>query len=79
MLTIFAIQQEMMTGQYHTGPTDEKLWTRYDACEDFAGQLAAHASRKMFGFGLSLDNALSRVEKGVKTKASANGISLLPR
>ncbi|MDR6469403.1 hypothetical protein J2777_003131 [Paraburkholderia graminis] len=55
-------------GRYYTGLTDEELWTRYDACEDLAGQLAEYASRKMSASGLSLDDALERVEKGLKAK-----------
>ena len=55
-------------GRYYTGLTDEELWTRYDACEDLAGQLAEYASRKMSAPGLSLDDALGRVEKGLKAK-----------
>lgn len=56
-------------GRYHTGLTTEELWTRYDACEDLAGQLAEYASRKMSASGLSLDDALERVEQGLKAKA----------
>jgi len=58
-------------GRYHTCLTDEELWTRYDACEDLAAQLAAYASRKMSAPGLSLDDALGRVEKGLKAKVGA--------
>lgn len=60
-----------MGGRYHAGPTDEESWARYDVCEDFAGQLAGYASRKMSASGLSLDNALERVEKGLKAKVGA--------
>lgn len=60
-----------MDGRYYTGLTDEELWTRYDACEDLAGQLAVYASRKMSASGLSLDDALGRVEKGLKAKVGA--------
>lgn len=60
-----------MDGRYHTGLTDEELWTRYDACGDLAGQLAEYASRKMSASGLSLDDALGRVEKGLKAKVSS--------
>lgn len=60
-----------MDERYHTGLTDEELWTRYDACEDLAGQLAGYASRKMPASGLSLDDALRRVEKGLKVKVSS--------
>lgn len=55
-------------GRYHTGLTDEELWTRYDACEDLAGKLTEYAARKMSVSGLSLDDALGRVEKGLKAK-----------
>jgi len=55
-------------GRYYTELTDEELWIRYDACEDLAGQLAEYASRKMSASGLSLDDALERVEKGLKAK-----------
>ncbi len=55
-------------GRYHTGLTGEELWARYDGCEDLAGQLAQYASRKMSASGLSLDDALGRVEKGLTGK-----------
>lgn len=67
-----------MDGRYHTGLTDEELWTRYDACEDLAGQLAGYASRKMSASGLSLDDALGRVEKGLKAKVSAGQWDISP-
>lgn len=57
-----------MAGRFYSGLTDEELWTRYDACENLAGQLAEYASRKMSASGLSLDDALGRVEKGLKAK-----------
>ncbi|WP_244133731.1 hypothetical protein [Burkholderia gladioli] len=60
-----------MDGRYYTGLTDEELWTRYDACEDLAGQLAEYASRKMSASGLSLDGAIGRVEKGLNAKVGA--------
>lgn len=59
-----------MDGQYRSGLTDEELWTRYDGCEDLAGQLAQYASGKMSASGLSLDNALERVEKGLRAKVT---------
>jgi hypothetical protein len=58
-------------GRYHTVLTDEELWIRYDACEDLASQLAEYASRKTSASGLSLDEALERVEKGLKAKLGA--------
>jgi hypothetical protein len=58
-------------GRYHTGPADGELWTRHDGCEDLAGQLAQYASRKMSESGLSLDDSLGRVEKGLKAKVGA--------
>lgn len=58
-------------GRYHTGLTDEKLWMRYDACEELCGQLAEYATGKMSASDLSLDNALERVEKGLKSKVGA--------
>jgi hypothetical protein len=58
-------------GRYHAGLTDEELWTRYDVCEDHAGQLAEYASRKMSALGLSLDDALQRVGKGLRAKVGA--------
>lgn len=61
-----------MDGQYYTGLKDEELWTRYDVCEDLASQLAGYASRKMSASGLSLDDALGRVEKGLETKVGTS-------
>ncbi|MET3232604.1 UNVERIFIED_ORG: hypothetical protein ABIC54_004809 [Burkholderia sp. 1263] len=58
-------------GRYHTGLTDEELWTRYDVCEDRAGQLAEYGARKMSASGLSQNDALERVEKGLKAKVGA--------
>jgi hypothetical protein len=58
-------------GRYHSGLADGELRTRYDGCEDLAGQLAEYASRKMSASGLSLDDALGRVEKGLKAKVGA--------
>jgi hypothetical protein len=55
-------------GRYLSGLTEDELWARYDGCEDLAGQLAEYASRKMSASGLSLDDALGRVEKGLKAK-----------
>jgi hypothetical protein len=60
-----------MAGRYHSGLTDEELWTRYDACDNLAGQLAEYASRKMFASGLSLEDALGRVTKGLEVKVGA--------
>lgn len=60
-----------MDGRYYSGLTDEELWTRYDACEDLARQLAEYASRKMSASGLSLDGAIGRVEKGLNAKVGA--------
>lgn len=61
-----------VSGRYHTGLTDEELWTRYDVCEDLAGQFAEYASRKMSVSGLLLDEALGRVQKGLKAKVGAS-------
>ncbi|WMY07292.1 hypothetical protein [Paraburkholderia phenoliruptrix] len=58
-------------GRYQSGPTDEELWVRYDACEDLASQLSAYVSRKIASSGLSPDVALTRAEKGVRLKVDA--------
>ncbi|TAM85219.1 hypothetical protein EPN42_15920 [bacterium] len=60
-----------INGRYHDRLTNEELWARYDACEDLARQLAEYASQKMSACGLSLDDALGRVEKGLKRKLGA--------
>ncbi|CAG9219300.1 conserved hypothetical protein [Paraburkholderia caribensis] len=65
-------------GRYRSGLTDDELWTRYDACEDLAGQLVGYASRKMSEFGLSLEDALRRVETGLEAKV-ASGQWILSR
>jgi hypothetical protein len=59
-------------GRYYTGLTDEELWTRYDACEDLASQLAEYVSQKISVSGLSPDDALGRVQKGLKAKVGAS-------
>jgi len=58
-------------GRYHAGLTDDELWTRYDTCEDLAGQLAEYASRKMSVSGMSVNDALKRIDKGLRTKVGA--------
>lgn len=65
-------------GRYYTGPTDEEVWERYDACEDLARQLVAYALRKMSELGMSQDQALQRVDKGVKAKVSRCEWDLAP-
>lgn len=65
-------------GRYHAGLTDEELLARYDVCEDLAGRLAEYGSRKMSLFGLSLNDALGRVEKGLKAKVGADQWNLSP-
>ncbi len=57
-----------MNGRYYTVLLDEEVWRRHSACEDFSGQLAEYASRKMSASGLSLDDALRRVEKSLEAK-----------
>lgn len=58
-------------GRYQRGLSEEKLWVRYDACEDLAAQLTEYASRKISSSGMSRDTALSRVEKGVRLKVDS--------
>jgi len=65
-------------GRYYAGLTDEEVWERYDACEDLAHQLAAYALKKMSELGLSQDDALQRVDKGVKAKVSRCHWDLAP-
>lgn len=60
-----------MGGRYYAGLTNEELWSRYDACEDLAAQLAKYASRKMSAPGLSLDDAIRRLEMGLKAQVGA--------
>ncbi|SKC83700.1 hypothetical protein SAMN05445504_3712 [Burkholderia sp. CF099] len=60
-----------MGGLYRTGLTGEELSARYDACEDLANQLAKYASRTRDASDLSLDDALKRVEKGLKAKVGS--------
>lgn len=58
-------------GRYYTGLTDEELWTRYEACEDLAGQLAEYASRKIRQFGWSFADTFAKIERSVNGKVSA--------
>ncbi|MBB4519750.1 hypothetical protein [Paraburkholderia fungorum] len=54
-----------------SGPTEEELFTRYDACEDLARQLASYVGRKRTERGLrSLSDTLSRLETDVTQKVS---------
>ncbi|KVV46728.1 hypothetical protein WK92_24550 [Burkholderia ubonensis] len=56
------------SGQLISGPTDEELFARYDACEDLAGQLATYIRRKL---GANpLQSLLSKVETDVIRKVS---------
>jgi hypothetical protein len=57
-------------GRYQSALTNEELWTRYDACEDLARQLARYGSGKMKQFGWSKDDVLEKVEKGLSRKVS---------
>lgn len=58
-------------GQLISRPTDEELFTRYDACEDLAKQLATYTRRKLAENPLqSLCNSLSKVETDVTRKVS---------
>lgn len=58
-------------GRYYIGLTDEELWTRYEACEDLAGQLAEYASRKIRQFGWSFADTFAKIERSVNGKVSA--------
>lgn len=65
-------------GRYYAGLTDEEVWERYDACEDLARQLAAYALKKMSELGMSEDDALRRIDKGVKAKVNRCQWDLAP-
>ncbi|WP_454805413.1 hypothetical protein [Paraburkholderia fungorum] len=57
--------------QLISGPTDEGLFTRYDACEDLAGQLATYARRKLTkNPSQSLYDTLRKVEVELVKKVS---------
>ncbi|MEX3765093.1 hypothetical protein [Paraburkholderia phenoliruptrix] len=57
--------------QLLSGPTDEELFTRYDACEDLAGQLATYARRALTkNPSQSLYDTLRKVEIDVVKKVS---------
>ncbi|MDR6467558.1 hypothetical protein J2777_001251 [Paraburkholderia graminis] len=58
-------------GRYQSALSDEDLWVRYDTCEDLASQLADYASRKISTSGMSRDVALTRVEKGMRSKVDS--------
>ncbi|WP_244145862.1 BPSL0761 family protein [Paraburkholderia tropica] len=65
-------------GRYQSAPTNEELWTRYDACEDLARQLARYGSKKMKQFGWSKGDVLEKVEKSLNRKVSAGEWDLSP-
>lgn len=65
-------------GRYYTGLADDELMTRYEVCEDFARQLSAYASRKMWQFGWSFADAFSKVERSVNRKVSAREWNFSP-
>ncbi|MFX1735748.1 hypothetical protein PXJ20_03890 [Paraburkholderia sp. A1RI_3L] len=55
-----------------SGPTDEDLFTRYDACEDLVQQLVSYARRKRGeNQSQSLFDILSRIETDVTRKVSS--------
>lgn len=57
--------------QLISGPTDEELFKRYDACEDLAGQLATCARRELAkNPSQSLYDTLCKVEIDVVKKVS---------
>ncbi|RQR27303.1 hypothetical protein [Burkholderia sp. Bp9142] len=59
-------------GQLISRPTDEELFTRYDACEDLARQLATYTRRKLTKDPLqSLSDSLSHVETDMTKKVSS--------
>ena len=58
-------------GRYQSALTYEELWTRYDACEDLARQLAIYGSRKMEQFGWPKSDVLEKVERSLNRKVSA--------
>ncbi|WP_063900643.1 hypothetical protein [Burkholderia ubonensis] len=59
------------SGQLTSRPTDEELFTRYDACEDLAGQLATYTRRKLAENPLRpLCDSLSKVEADITKKVS---------
>ncbi|MDV2161224.1 hypothetical protein [Burkholderia pseudomallei] len=54
-----------------SGPTEEELFTRYDACEDLVQQLVSYARRKLAeNQSISLFDMLSRIETDVTRKVS---------
>ncbi|WP_235851064.1 hypothetical protein [Paraburkholderia piptadeniae] len=58
--------------QLVSGPTDEELLARYDACEDLVRQLATYARRKLAeNPRQSLSDTLSRIEAEVTRKVSS--------
>lgn len=55
-----------------SGPTDDELFTRYDACEDLVQQLVSYAHRKRAeNQSQSLFDTLSRIETDVTRKVSS--------
>ncbi len=55
-----------------SGPTDEELFTRYDACEDLVQQLVSYARRKRAeNQSISLFDMLSRIETDVTREVSS--------
>ncbi|WP_180987173.1 hypothetical protein [Burkholderia thailandensis] len=55
-----------------SGPTDEELFKRYDACEDLARQLASYVHRKLGENPLqSLCDTLYKVKADVTKKVSS--------
>lgn len=65
--------------QLISGLTDEELSTRYDACEDLAGQLASYARRKLAGNPVqSLRDTLARIETDVTRNVSSGQWDISP-
>jgi hypothetical protein len=65
--------------QLISGSTAEELSTRYDACEDLAGQLASYARRKLAGNPVqSPCDTLSKIETDVTRNVSSGQWDISP-
>ncbi|WP_321968074.1 hypothetical protein [Burkholderia cepacia] len=66
-------------GRLISGPTDEELFTRYDACEDLARQFATYTRRKFTEDPLqSQSDSLSRIETEITKKVSLGQWDISP-
>ena len=65
------IELFMLPGAVKPNQTREFIGSRYDLCEDMAQMLTEHASAKLFELGVTEQDVLERMHRGLVQDASA--------